>query len=346
MGTGPQGFGEGQGGGGLTDTQSDVLDHLRYNQVRNWLESDVAFSTTLSTIWLSDQWGFKSGGKSVFFSSTDQDEFFSPIMRGIKNQAIPANQDGSGLTAPFYRKNAFSLTQISLKGAMSTNPNEIAPYEGPSTLAADIAVYGVRAVLGEDLVLGDRLIYRLWDGSDDSGSLIFEQSLTTTANRAPGFDFTGWWSAPAEAFAGETVYARITVEPVDNSNTRTLMVRSIATNPNIHWNELELRSFQDLAISAEPVIITADYTLCNGDNIQVDTGGGPVTLTVPSYCNWFYMGDFKDTWTNTNNVLVVVGSDTGNFGQNAADEKYEFKRVGSNFEVYSMTGEHIETLAV
>lgn len=345
MATGPQGFG-GQQGLGVTPDQLLVLDHLSYNEERNWVQSDVAFSTTLSTIWLSDQWGFASGGKSPFFKSTDQLTDFSPVMRGIRQQANPANQDESGLIAPFYRKNSPTLLQGSLKGTMSTDPNDIAAYEGTSVLTADIAVYGVRAVLGENLEKDDVLFYRLWDGNDDTGDLIFEQSLTVTANRAPGFDFTGWWSAPAEAFAGESVYARITVTPVSGGATRILLVRSISTDPNTHWNELQYRTFQDLSVSAEPVIITDDYTVCNGDNILVDTTGGPVVITVPSYCNWFVMGDWLESWTNQNNVSVVVGTDTGEFGQNASGEKYEFKRSGTNFEVLSITGEHIETLEV
>lgn len=338
--------GRGSGGSNLNAEKLALFDHLSYNEVKNWIESDVAFSTTLSTIWLSDQWGFKSGGKSPFFSSTDQDTNFAPVMRGIKNQAVAGNQEEEGLISPFYRKNGGKLLQTSLKGAMSNNANDVTPYEGISLLTADIAVYGVRAVLGEELKTGDKLWYRLWDGTTDQGAKIFEQSLTVTADRAPGFDFIGWWSAPAEGFAGESVYARITVQPVDGSEERAILVRSVAGDVDTHWNELQIRTFEDLAIPSEPVIITENYTALNGDSLLIDTTAGAVTITVADSCNWFTIADHSNTWTNTNNVRVIVGTDTALFDQQASDEKYELKKEGSQYLVRSVTGEYMEALDI
>ncbi len=110
----------------------------------------------------------------------------------------------------------------------------------------------------------------------------------------------------------------------------------------MHYNKEQVATIEHL----QPRLISASQDVLNGDNLLVDTSSGGVTLRPTAACNWFAMADYKNTWSNTNNVLVVVGVDTGNFGQQASDEKYEFKRVGSSFEVTSAAGEHIDTLEV
>lgn len=283
----------------LGEDQLNVLNHFSYDADRNLISMDIALATTLSTVWLSDQWGYKSGGKSTFMYSTDQDMNFSPVVRGIKNQANPANQDASGIVAPFYRKYSDTLLQGSLKGDISTDPSDVTPYQGISVLTSHIAVFGVRAVLGESLSTGDRLWYRLWDGSDDMGDKLFEQSITVTADRAAGFDFTGWWSTPSEGFDEETVYARITVEPVDGSPTRTLMVRGTDQDPDVHWNELQYRTFEDVEIPLVAGATRHNVVLrsATAGNMQVaqsmdnttlvmDTGGS-VTLNSANLDNGF-----------------------------------------------------------
>lgn len=339
--------GEGGGGTSLSANQVAVLQHLTYeSSAGGRLISSVDFEVPLSTIHWSDQWAASSGGASMYFQSADQQIDFTPVMSGVRTQAVPANRDISGVISPFYRKPSADIVAASLKGAMSTNANEVAPYEGISVLTSDIQVYGLRAVLGENLVLGDVLTYTLWMGNDDTGAKIFEQSLTTTDDRAPGFDFTAWWDNPAVAFTGDTVFARLVVTPLDSTGVRTLIVRSIATNPAVHWNELQLRTFTDLAVVQEPVVVTTDYTVSNGESLLIDTSGGAVVVTVPDGCNWFTLADHSETWSNTNTVSVVVGTDTGIFGQTASDEKYEVHREGTNFIIRTSTGAFTETLVI
>jgi len=333
--------------GGLTEEQALLFDHLKFDpEGGGKLVTDVDVEIPLSTLRWSDQWSASSGGASLYFQSTDQGIDFTPIMSGVKTQAIPENQDASGLIHPFYRRPSASLTTAQARGAMSTNPLSVAPYSGSTVSPVNAEVVGVRAILGEELFTGDVLTYTLYAGTDNTSSKVFVQRLEVTADRVSGFDFIGWFSRPSVAFAGETVFAEIAVTPVDGSEERILMVRSIATDPDVHWNEVQFRSFEDLALSAEPVIVSADCTASNGDNILVDTTNGPITVTVPEYCNWFSMSDRRGTWTDANNVRVVVGADTGVFGSSASDRKYEFKREGTSFEVRSTTGEHLDTLEV
>lgn len=235
----------GSGGGSVTAEQLLLLEHLKYNRTTERIEADVAIATTLNTFWLSDQWGISSGGASLFFSSTDQGIDFSPIMQGMKNQAIPANRNESGIVHPFNRLYSKRLGTVSLKGTEATTG--AVPYEGVSNLDANIGVFGVTATLAESLNLGDKLVYTIYKGTDNSGPIVFQQQIVTTDNRTDGFKFTGWWDKPAEEFSGTALYATIVVKPVDDEdNTRILLVRPTAEDANVHWNELQYRTFVDV----------------------------------------------------------------------------------------------------
>lgn len=314
--------GSSSGGGGGSDyvlptNLQRINENLAYDPSgEGSFVSSVDIEIPLNTLRWSDQWAMSSGGKSMFFQSADQDTDFTPIVSGIKNQSVPANQDISGVVYPFFRRYSSDLIQGSLKGNMSTNSADNTPYEGVTALTTNIAVFGVRAVLGEPLQEGDRLVYRLWDGTDDTGAMIFTQSLTVTADRAIGFDFTGWWSHPAEGFNGENVYARIVVQPQgDKTNERTLLVRSIDSDPNTHWNELQYRTFEDVKVQykGKPIVASTlpnGYKFTNGDDgttVLVNTSGRNLKLDQNLLDEGFYMRFVNATASNMSIGAINFG---------------------------------------
>ncbi len=320
--------------GGLTEEHALLFDHLRFDpEGGGKLVTDVDVEIPLSTLRWSDQWAASSGGASLYFQSADQNVDFTPVMSGVKMQAIPANQDESGLVRPFYRKPSANLFQASLKGDMSTNSVDVTPYSGSSVLTSDIEVYGLRAVLGEPLKLGDDLRYTLYSGSDDTGAEIFTQRIPITADREPGFDFTGWWTNPAVAFAGDTVYAKIVVTPIDGSGDRIMLVRSIDTDPNVHWNELQLRSFVDVPVLTEdyltPVTVTTTGTIEISQQYAVDTTGGAITLTVDEGLTSFVVFDVASRF-HQNSCTAVIGVDT--YEMNKKDRQYNFWHNGTGWQ--------------
>ena len=249
-------LGAGTSGTGLTEPWIKVLNQLEYDEEKGWLLSSVPFSTTLSTLWLSDQWGLSSGGKTPFFFSKDQGIHFSPVVSGVKLQEPLINRDSSGLIAPFYRKLSDDLVVTSLKGAINPTPGISTPYEGTSLLTANTSLFAIHIVLEESLKEGDKITYRLWSGEDDTGDVIFEQNIYMTADREPGFNLMAWWATPSEGFKGETVFARLIAKPLVGSE-HTLVVRATAEDENVHWNEIYIRTFTDQPIATEESVNTA-----------------------------------------------------------------------------------------
>ncbi len=320
--------------GGLTEEQALLFDYFKYDPDEGGrLVASVDIEIPLATLHWSDQWSASSGGASLFFQSTDQGIDFTPIMSGVKTQAIPENQDASGLVHPFYRKPSDLLTALQARGAMSTNPLDVAPYSGSTVSPADVEVVGVRAVLGEELFTGDVLTYTLYSGTDDTGPKVFTQRIEVTADRVPGFDFIGWFSRPSVAFEGDVVFAEIVVTPLDGGTERTLMVRSAESDPNVHWNEVQFRSFVDVPIVTEdyltPVIVSATGTIEAPQQHAVDTTGGAITLTADEALTSFRVFDSESSF-NTNNCTVVIGLD--NYVLDKKDKEYFFYTNGTTWK--------------
>lgn len=305
----------------ITKSQEEVLSHIVYDPDTNGLIADVSFSVPLNTFWLSDQWGISSGGHSVFFRSTDQLSAYSPVMAGIKNQYIPVNQDKTGVIEPFYRKPEEVLQSGRFRGDPSTVPNAATPYEGTTLITSNISVYAVRAILAENLYLGDKLKYTLWAGPDKTGNEIFTQEINVTADRTDGFDFVGWWTQPAEILNGDIVHATITVTPADGGDVRLLMVRPSDTDPNAHWNETRHRVFIDAPVSYQGSKVSSLRNRVNV-NEPLDLGG-----TLNSDTEYFIDGviDFTGTGLSIEvpeGGLRLVGYDRNLSGLICHDDNY------------------------
>lgn len=321
------------GGSSLTAIQLETLEKFAYNPNNDRLEGEVAIATTLNTFWLSDQWGISSGGASLFFSSTDQDIDFEPIVQGIRDQSNPANQDSTGIVSPYSRVYGDNLLTTSLRG--TEGASGAVPYAGISVLTSNIAVFSVKATLAEDLDLGDKLTYSIYKGTDNTGPLVFRQSLTTTDNRSDGFTFTAWWAKPAVEFAGVSVYAEIVVEPVsDPTNTRILLVRPTAEDANAHWNELGVRTFEDepvvLENNVKPRLVSASETINKSGQLAVDTTGGAVTLTVGDV-EFFEVFDATENFSISNPCTVAFGGSQGNAVLRTRNDAFKFYHDGTQW---------------
>lgn len=342
----------GGGGGGTPYVLPQNLQRINEHLIHDpngagglgQLNTDLSLGVPLNTLWLSDQWGVSSGGDRMVLRSLDQLIDYMPVTSGVRKQHLPANQDGTGIIEPFYRNFSQDLQQLSLKGTLHASATTF--YQGitdvttdPATNAEGIGVFGVRAILGESLDLGDRLVYRIWAGPDDTGDLIFTQTITTTAARAVGFDFTGWWTHPSEAKDGDQVYARIVVQPVaDRTNERTLTVRATVEDVNVHWNELQLRTFEDTPIRDSGVTSlvpdgtgTLQYLVTQTSTFSVDTALNPATITIDESfgLNMIEVFDATQSFSVSNPCTVDFGATQGLATLQTKNDHYKFYRVGN-----------------
>lgn len=99
-------------------------------------------------------------------------------------------------------------------------------------------------------------------------------------------------------------------------------------------------SLDDLAANVpfEAIKKTAGFLVGNGLRYLVDTSGGALTVTIDATVETFWIGDYDNTWTNTNTVSVVVGVDTIVLNMSNRNEVFMFTRQGSVFRVYDGSG--------
>lgn len=81
-------------------------------------------------------------------------------------------------------------------------------------------------------------------------------------------------------------------------------------------------------------VLTAGELLMDGVDYYIDASGGPITLTIDSNLNSITLTDYGNTWTDTNFVDLVVGTDTIRFGIGQAAQRFSIIRVGGIFRAY------------
>ncbi len=90
-----------------------------------------------------------------------------------------------------------------------------------------------------------------------------------------------------------------------------------------------------------PEVKTSDFSVEDQKSYLVDTSLGEITIAVGSTIQSFIIGDYESTWTDTNKVKIVLGTDTIELKLNNASQKYQFVKVGNTFRVYDSLGTFI-----
>lgn len=189
----------------LTSEHLLLLDHIRFNQPQNRVETDIPFAATLSSLLLADQHTISSGGADIIYTNNTTDENFVQLRQGFKDQSIVANQGDAGLLPPVVKKYitdlfnslAFLNLTVDLTGSHTTRTVNI------TVPSPSITAFGLEWVTAEVLEVGDKLKYEIVDTT--KGIKIYSQTLNIDIE-VPVNDPLVWtFSHPLDFTTGENI---------------------------------------------------------------------------------------------------------------------------------------------
>ena len=219
---------------GITQDQSDVLKHLRYDTDSRKLVADRAIETTLNSLYLGQQHKMSSGSENIYFTNLSSDINFFPMWGGLKDQAITDNRGASGFIPPSGR---IYTDMFSLPLGGSPDPLTSTGYSGDNYFGINISGLGITTVAAETIPADVRLEYRIVI----NGKQVYMQVLPRNAARStassviyPNDTIEWFFDHPVDVRAGTTLNAEI--HKVRNSDDEDLGIFQVrqgdAVDPN------------------------------------------------------------------------------------------------------------------
>lgn len=246
-------------------------ENVRMN--RNSLRAQGEIIAELSSFLLGDQHTIASGGRNVFFrDNTDRIDYY-PMWGGIRDQTIAANQDATGLIAPFARIYGDSLFNIEINGPADTSG--VVDYIVQTTVPINLSIFANEIIVEQTVNPTDFLFYSIFEGLDDTGVKVYQQKLTGLSFVA-GDAFKWDFIYPLEGRAGNETFIKMEISTTGGDGTRVLVrARRSSTQPTKPYATLSIRTFED-----RNIVLDDNFdTILIGDNGNVVSGDGDNIVT-------------------------------------------------------------------
>ena len=226
----------------LNPEQQKTLSHFKFNPETDKLEADRPIETTLNSFFLGDVHKISSGGENVFFTNLNSNIDYFPMWGGVKDQEVPENQDATGIITPSARVYSNNLLTLEIYGPAAASGS--VPYARASAIIADQSLYGQRTIVEEAILETDYLFYEVYAGTDESGILAYEQSITGNALN-PGESLVWWFDHPVEGQEGTFIYSTMKKASSQDGERTVLNVRESSVIPGAHYVDIYFRFFED-----------------------------------------------------------------------------------------------------
>lgn len=239
---------------------------------RNSLRAQGEIIAELSSFLLGEQHTIASGGRNVFFrDNTDKIDYY-PIWGGIKDQTVIANQDATGLVAPFARIYGDFLSTIEINGPVDTSG--VVDYIAQTTVPLNISIHANEIIIEQTVNPTDVIFYSIFEGFDDTGVKVYQQKLTGLSFVA-GDTFKWDFIYPLEGRAGNETFITMEISTTGGDGTRVpVKARRSSTQPTKPYATLSFRSFEDKDISLstfdeDTIVTAAGAVVISGGNVVV-----------------------------------------------------------------------------
>ena len=226
----------------LNPEQQKTLSHFKFNPETDKLEADRPIETTLNSFFLGDVHKISSGGENVFFTNLNSNVDYFPMWGGVKDQEAPENQDATGIITPGARVYSNNLLTLEVYGPAAASGS--VPYARASAVIDDQSLYGQRTIVEETILETDYLFYEVYAGTDESGILAYEQSITGES-LSPGDSLTWWFDHPVEGREGTFIYSTMKKASSQDGARTVLNVRESSVIPGAHYVDIYFRFFED-----------------------------------------------------------------------------------------------------
>ena len=207
----------------VSDEDLVTLSYFKYDPVDDKLEATKAIVTTLSSLYLGDQWRMQSGGNSIYYTNLSTTEELTHASSGVLDQSNPLNQNASGVIAPHIKvyDDVFKVEEFyGVVGASG-----VIPYEVIQIIDNDLVAYAVEFVSEEEIQATDYIFYEAYFGTDDTGTFIYEQK-TTGHTIAIGDTFNFFFDHGLDLITGTSIFTVMYVaDDSDGTNKHVLDVR-------------------------------------------------------------------------------------------------------------------------
>lgn len=255
----------------LNPEQQKTLSHFRFNPETDKLEADRPIETTLNSFFLGDVHKISSGGENVFFTNLDSNVDYFPMWGGVKDQEVPENQDATGIITPSARVYSNNLLTLEIYGPAASSGS--VPYGRAAAVLANQSIYGQRTIVEDAILETDYLFYEVYAGTDESGILAYEQSITGES-LSPGDSLTWWFDHPVEGREGTAIYSTMKKAASQDGERTVLNVRESSVVPGAHYVDVYFRLFEDKNLE-----YISPFLYETGMDFSVDATGTTVILS-------------------------------------------------------------------
>lgn len=331
------------GGGGAAGTGAK---YIAYDPIKDRLVASRAIETELNSFYLGSAHKISSGGQAFYVSNLDSGTDFRAVTEGVKDQKEVANRDSTGLFPLNTRERENNLQFTEINGILGT-PSTFVAAEDVLNVTAGTSFFGSTVLMENAVISTDYLHILAYAGTDDTGTLIYEQN-TTGHTAAAGGSVDLWFDHAFDLLAGDTVFYRILTSATKHGERTLATVRS-ATGDVAPFITANMRSFTVNSIPYAPSWKAITYAFgdqvvekgilyhCNTagaqvgtftDNIALWTIAGssvPATDIIPSANSVYDLGSTSFAWDDlyidgtitsstyagTNSVVIGPGGTGG-----------------------------------
>lgn len=278
-----------------------TLDNFVYDKNGDGrLEGSKAIATTLNSYYIGDQHAMSSGGENVFTQNQTTGVNWYPAWSGLKDHRDPANRGPEGLIGLTYREYSEYVYQDTFSGVVNTNSVECLADTVPTY---PLSVLGVRLKtaekLGKDHVLYFSVAIDNGSGRMEEARVVYEQEFKNVDYNVG--DVIEWWfDHPIDAYPKYnffiSCYAKFKNE--DRKYLKSFgsgIYNTIVNTKEKPWTELFFRTFEDVALSSDPVSV---YII---DVVKVPPPG---SVTIIPHSSDGYSIDYIETDAITVKVIA------------------------------------------
>lgn len=311
----------------------DTSKYFSYDADRDLLIATRTIATEPSTINVGNH-AVSSAGENVTFTNLATDIDWSPPWSGLKDHADQANHGATGVIPLSSRHYNTDVIQIEVAGPRAASG--AVPYATSLTLDKDSSTFGQVVVVEEDIAPDDWLFYRINFG-DETGDLVYQQKLTGRTLSA-GDELTWWFQIPVEGYAGQTVYATMSIAKGDqDAELNHLLVRPSAADANVRYMKMMRRLFSDEDVMSGILYTTESQTIRYAATYAVDTSAGAVNLSVDSNIGYksFVVFDADQNFNN-NACTISFGAVQGDAVLQTKNDCYLFYYTGVEWRYLDM----------
>lgn len=254
----------------LSTEQEKTLKYIKYVEEKDQVVSSKPISTTLNSYYLGDQHKISSGAENIFFTNETSDIDWYPMWGGIKDHAVLANRDASGIIAPSARSYG-DYEEVEIFGNPHASLNT--PYDSASTYPSNISGFGIELVVGEavspdihleySILVGDRVVYA---------------QVIEDLDVVEGDTVNWYFEHPVELHVGTEVTTLVSkIDNTTGENLGVLQVRQGDDGSNHYYVKVFSRSFadDDLAFKSDIAGIVTGSIYKGAYNANTDTPSLP-----------------------------------------------------------------------